>query len=74
MIRVTRINDTELVINADLIEFVETIPETMITLTTGKKIMVRESVDEIIQRVAEFKRLASARVPETGRAGVADGR
>jgi flagellar protein FlbD len=74
MIRVTRINDTEVVINADLIEFVETIPETMITLTTGKKIMVRESVDEIIQRVAQFKRLASARSLETGRAGVADGR
>jgi len=74
MIRVTRINDAELVINADLIEFVEAIPDTMITLTTGKKIMVRESVDEIIQRVAEFKRLASARAQETGRAGVADGR
>ena len=41
MIKVTRINDKTLVINADLIEFVESIPDTMISLTTGKKIMVK---------------------------------
>jgi flagellar protein FlbD len=74
MIRVTRINDAELVINADLIEFVEAIPETMITLTTGKKIMVREAVDEIVRRVAEFKRMASARAFVPGDAATADGR
>ena len=74
MIRVTRINDAELVINADLIEFVEAIPETMITLTTGKKIMVREAVDEIVRRVAEFKRLASVRTFAPGDATTADGR
>jgi flagellar protein FlbD len=73
MIRVTRINDAELVVNSDLIEFVEAIPETMITLTTGKKIMVRESVDEIIQRVAAFKR-ATARTEGPGRIAISDGR
>jgi len=73
MIRVTRINDAELVINSDLIEFVEAIPETMITLTTGKKIMVRESVDEIIGRVAAFKR-AATRVDNQGRCTISDGR
>ncbi|MBU0983213.1 MAG: flagellar FlbD family protein [candidate division Zixibacteria bacterium] len=61
MIKVTRINDNELVINADLIEFVESIPDTIVSLTTGKKIMVRETTDEIIRRVAEFKRLSSGR-------------
>ena len=61
MIRVTRINEAELVINADLIEFVEAIPDTMITLTTGKKIMVKESPDELIRRVAEFRRLSGIR-------------
>jgi len=55
MIKVTRLNSTELVINCDLIEFVEAIPETMVSLTTGKKIMVTENIDEIIKRVAEFK-------------------
>ena len=66
MIRVTKINDTELVINSDLIEFVEATPDTMVTLTTGKKIMVRESVQEIIELVAQFKRLANARVESPG--------
>ncbi len=74
MIRVTRINDAELIINADLIEFVEAIPDTMITLTTGKKIMVREAVDDTIERVAEFTRLATARADRPGNAEVADGR
>lgn len=55
MIKVTRINDTQLVLNSDLIEFVEATPDTIISLTTGKKILVRESVDEIIDRVASFK-------------------
>lgn len=67
MIKVTRLNDTDLVINADLIEFVEATPDTIISLTTGKKIMVKESIDEIIERVAQFKRKAGVRVvsPDT---------
>ncbi|MBU1318118.1 MAG: flagellar FlbD family protein [candidate division Zixibacteria bacterium] len=59
MIKVTRLNDTQLVINADLIEFVEAIPDTIISLTTGKKIMVKESIDDVIERVASFRRLSS---------------
>jgi len=59
MIKVTRLNDAQLVINADLIEFVEAIPDTIISLTTGKKIMVKESIDEVIARVAGFRRLSS---------------
>ena len=67
MIKVTRLNDTELVINAELIEFVESTPDTIISLTTGKKIMVKESTDEIIERVAQFKRKSGIRVerPDT---------
>jgi flagellar protein FlbD len=60
MIRVTKLNNDEMVINDDLIEFIETIPETIISLTDGKKIMVRESPDEIIRRVALFRRMSSA--------------
>jgi flagellar protein FlbD len=56
MINVTRLDNTRVVINADLIEFVEAIPETIICLTTGKKIMVKETIDDIIERVAAFKR------------------
>jgi len=61
MIKVTRINGSELVINADLIEFIEATPDTMISLTTGKKIMIKESPDEIIARVTAFLRLSDGR-------------
>lgn len=56
MINVTRLDNSELVINSDLIEILEAIPETIIHLTTGKKIMVKETVDQIIERVTAFKR------------------
>lgn len=59
MIRLTRMNDMELVINSDLIESVESSPDTIISLTNGKKIMVKESPAEIIFRVAEFKKLSA---------------
>ncbi len=59
MIKVTRLNGNELVINADLIEFVEALPDTIISLVTGKKIMVQETADDIIGRVTEFKRTAA---------------
>jgi flagellar protein FlbD len=61
MIKVTRLDESALVINADLIELVESIPETMICLTTGKKIMVKETVDDIIERVARFKQMSGVR-------------
>jgi flagellar protein FlbD len=65
MIKVTRLNGSELVINVDLIESVEAIPDTIISLVTGKKIMIKETTDDVVQKVAEFKRLSSgALTPE----------
>lgn len=55
MIWVTRINNTQLVINADWIETVESTPDTVIALTNGKKYIVTEKVDVIIDRVIEYK-------------------
>ncbi len=55
MIEVTRLNGTPLVINADLIEFVESTPDTLVSLTTGRKIMVRESVDDVVRRAIEYR-------------------
>lgn len=57
MIKLTKLNNSEMVINDDLIEFVESIPDTIVSLTDGKKIMVKETPDEIIKRVAAFRRL-----------------
>jgi len=52
-----------LVLNADLIEHVETTPDTVIAMTNGQKFMVMESADEVIDKVIEFRR-AIARLPE----------
>ncbi len=60
MIKVTRLNDQLLVINADLIEFVEESPDTIITLTTGKKVMVKEDSETIIDKVTAFKQACRA--------------
>ncbi len=59
MVELTKLSnkqDDKIVINADLIEFVERTPDTLISTTTGKKLMVKESVEEVIERVVEFRR------------------
>jgi flagellar protein FlbD len=43
------------VLNADLIETVESVPDTVITLTTGRKLVVKESVAELVERVVAYK-------------------
>jgi len=54
MIMVTRINNRNIVINAELIEFVESTPDTIITTTTGKKIIVTETPQEVIRKVVDY--------------------
>jgi flagellar protein FlbD len=61
MIRLTRINRVPLVLNADLIEHVDVTPDTVITTTTGQKLVVLESADEVIQKVIDFRRLIASR-------------
>ncbi|MCF6466307.1 flagellar FlbD family protein [Clostridium sp. Cult2] len=55
MIKVKRLNGKEFVVNSDLIQFVEETPDTVITLTTGQKVVVVESVDQIIDKVISYK-------------------
>lgn len=56
MISVTRFNDSTLIINADLIQTVEETPDTVITLTTGTKFIVKEKSKEIVDKVVEYKK------------------
>jgi flagellar protein FlbD len=56
MIEVTRLNDTKLIINADMIEKVEESPDTIITLTSGNKIIVKESRQEVRNLVILYKK------------------
>ena len=62
MIRVTRMNNHSILLNSDLIEQIETVPDTTIALTTGQRLFVRETVDEILERIIEFRRRISAGV------------
>ncbi len=57
MIKLTRLNSKEFVVNAELIKFAEETPDTIITLTTQDKVVVRESIDEVIGRIIDYKRL-----------------
>lgn len=57
MIKTMRLNGRELVINAELIQFVEETPDTMITLTSREKIMVKDSMEEITSKVIDYQRL-----------------
>ncbi|MCP4709403.1 MAG: flagellar FlbD family protein [Planctomycetes bacterium] len=56
MIAVTRLNGKRFVINAEQIRFVESIPDTMITLLSGDKIMVKESLEEVVQLAVHYQR------------------
>lgn len=56
MIRLTRLNKSEIMINSDLIQYVEETPDTIITLTNGQKIVVIEPAAEIAKKIVEFKR------------------
>lgn len=67
MIHLTRLNNSKVTINSDLIKFVEQSPDTVITLLNGEKILVLERVNEIVDRVIEFRReLLSATVSWSG--------
>ncbi|HEY2461181.1 MAG TPA: flagellar FlbD family protein [Candidatus Acidoferrum sp.] len=56
MIHLTRLNNHPLVVNSDLIKFVENAPDTVLTLVTGEKIVVLESSEQVLQRIVEFRR------------------
>ena len=56
MIHLTRLNNTSLTINSDLIKFVEQSPDTVITLLNGEKILVRESAEQVLDRIVDFRR------------------
>lgn len=62
MIQVTRINHTPLVLNSDLIEHLETTPDTVISLTNGQKYVVTETAAEIIEKVVSFRQRIMAGV------------
>ncbi len=69
MIALTRFNHEPFVVNDDLILYVEATPDTLLTMTNGEHVHVRESVEEVVERVVEFRRRVAAGpiVPENPR-------
>ncbi|MCS7231488.1 MAG: flagellar FlbD family protein [Elusimicrobiota bacterium] len=55
MIKLHKLNGQEIVLNLELIESIEAIPETKIILTTGNQYIVKETIDEIIEKISEYK-------------------
>ena len=66
MIRVSRLNGKEFVLNSELIKFVESTPDTVVTLTTGEKLMVRETVEEIVLASMEYRKRLYQEPPHQG--------
>lgn len=64
MIKLTRFDGSEVAVNAELVKFVEAAPDTIVTLTSDQKLLVLETVDEVIEKVIEYKRLAYGSLPE----------
>ena len=62
MIHLTRLNDRPFVLNADLIKLIENAPDTVITLLTGEKLVVKETIAEILARVGAFHRASARRI------------
>ncbi|HLJ11969.1 MAG TPA: flagellar FlbD family protein [Planctomycetaceae bacterium] len=56
MIKLTRLNGEEFILNADLIRFIENRPDTYITLTTNDRLIVREGIDEVVRRAIDYAR------------------
>lgn len=67
MINLTRTDGAEIVLNAQLIEIVEATPDTVISLTTGRKVLVRESVGQVVNRVIAYERRVHSAFRRRGR-------
>jgi flagellar protein FlbD len=63
MIKLTRLGGEPLVLNADQILYVESRPDTFITLTTGERLVVTESSEEVVRRAVAYQRLKSLPLP-----------
>ena len=61
MIELTRFDGSHFYINVEYIEFVETTPDTVISLIDHKKLLVREPADEVVRKIAEYHRNVGGR-------------
>ncbi len=55
MIKLNKLNGQPIVVNADLVEFVEETPDCLLTMTTGRKMMVRQKMEEVLRLLLEYR-------------------
>ena len=60
MIKVTRLNDSVMVINVEKIQSLQSTPDTVITFTNNDRIMVKEPMEEVSQRIVEYRRAVNS--------------
>jgi len=65
MIRLTRLNSQPIAVNSDLIKFIENAHDTVLTLLSGEKVVVKERTEEVIERIITFRRTVLAGLPST---------
>jgi len=65
MIEVTQLNGQSLVINADLIESIEAAPHTIVTLTTRRKVLLKDSISNVVDAVVEYRQRIAHVAPES---------
>jgi len=63
MIQLTRLNNNPLILNSDLIKWIENAPDTVLTLVTGEKIVVSESSGQVVEKIVEFRRKILPELP-----------
>lgn len=63
MIQLTRLNNHPLMVNSDLVKFVENAPDTVLTLVTGEKVVVLESGAQVLEKIIEFRRRILSGLP-----------
>ena len=65
MINLTRLNGAEIVVNADVVESLEATPDTVLSLTGGQKLAVRETLSEVVEKVIRYQRRVHTSPPVT---------
>ncbi len=72
MVKLTRMNGLEFTVNAELIEFIESTPDTVLTLTTGKKFVLRETVQEVVDKIIAYRQAIGTKVVCYGSPGAGE--
>jgi len=70
MIKLTRLSGEAFILNAELIEYVEARPDTFVTLTTGQRVVVAESMDEVMRRAVAYQQAKHLIPPMANRSAV----